>query len=218
MPRRVVCISSADGSGAEEAAGIVASRCGFRLIDEGIVLQAASAARVDPQLMRDVERRRSILLRLLEGWAATSDATAYALSGMPPVPSDEPSSDELRELIRTAIKEIAAEGDVVIVAHAASLALAGREDALRVLVTASPETRRRRYADMRSLGEKEAAKAIEESDASRAHYLKRFYGVQAELPTHYDLVINTDRLTPEQAAELVLQAVAAPLATETATV
>jgi cytidylate kinase len=213
----VVCISRVDGAGAEETARIVASRCGFLLIDEGILLQAASAARVDPQLMRDVERRRSTLLRLLEAWGATTGATAYALSGIPPVATDEPSSDELRELIRTAIEETASEGDVVIVAHAASVALAAREDVLRVLITASPEKRRRHYAEMRSLGEKEAAKAIEESDAGRAHYLKQFYGVHTELPTHYDLVINTDRLTPEQAAELILQLVAAPLATEIAT-
>lgn len=44
-------------------------------------------------------------------------------------------------------------------------------------------------------------------DAGRADYLKRFYGVGGELPTHYDLVLNTDRLDAETAAELVLLAV-----------
>ena len=46
-------------------------------------------------------------------------------------------SAELRELIRSAIEEIADAGQVVIVAHAASHALAARSDVLRVLVTAS---------------------------------------------------------------------------------
>ena len=49
-------------------------------------------------------------------------------------------SDELRNLIRMAIEETAERGNVVIVAHAASHALAGRYDVLRVLVTASAET------------------------------------------------------------------------------
>ena len=31
----------------------------------------------------------------------------------------------------------------------------------------------------------------------------RFYGENAELPTHYDLVVNTDRLSSEEAVELV---------------
>ncbi len=50
------------------------------------------------------------------------------------------------------------------------------------------------------------SKAIEESDKARADYLKRFYGIDRELPTHYDLVVNTDVLTADQAAVLVVQA------------
>ena len=41
------------------------------------------------------------------------------------------------------------------------------------------------------------------SDAARADYLERFYGVEPELPTHYDLVVNTDVLTVEQAAAAI---------------
>jgi cytidylate kinase len=45
------------------------------------------------------------------------------------------------------------------------------------------------------------------SDAARADYLKRFYKLGAEVPTIYDLVLNTDRITAEEAAGLVVQAV-----------
>jgi cytidylate kinase len=111
----------------------------------------------------------------------------------------------LRGLIQTAIEEIAAEGDAVIVAHAASVALASRRDAFRVLVTASPETRCRHLSEAGAITTQEAAKVVGAADAARADYLKRFYGVRAELPTHYDLVVNTDRLTPAHAAELVVR-------------
>ena len=40
----------------------------------------------------------------------------------------------------------------------------------------------------------------------RRDYLKRFYELDEELPTHYDLVVNTDVLTLEQAAGLVVHA------------
>jgi hypothetical protein len=36
--------------------------------------------------------------------------------------------------------------------------------------------------------------------------LKRFYNVSEELPTHYDVVINTDKLAPVDAARLNVQA------------
>jgi cytidylate kinase len=44
---------------------------------------------------------------------------------------------------------------------------------------------------------------VKDSDAARRDYLKRFYGVGDESPTHYDLVLNTDKLAVDQAAELI---------------
>lgn len=73
-----------------------------------------------------------------------------------------------------------------------------------MLVTASPETRARRIAEARGLDESEAAKVVKDEDAARADYLKRFYKLDRELPTHYDLVVNTDVLGPDRASELVV--------------
>jgi cytidylate kinase len=85
-------------------------------------------------------------------------------------------------------------------------ALGGRQDALRVLVTASPATRAGRLAEAEGLDESRAGRAIRDADAGRAAYLKRFHGVGQELPTQYDLVLNTDQLSPEQAAALISEA------------
>jgi len=49
---------------------------------------------------------------------------------------------------------------------------------------------------------------VKESDAGRRDYLKRFYKIDEELATHYDLVVNTDALSVEQAADLVSRAAA----------
>ena len=84
--------------------------------------------------------------------------------------------DELRDLIRAAIEEAAARGRVVIVSHAASHALASQPGVLRVLITASPQTRCARVAAEGDLNEKDAARAVDQSDTARADYLKRFYG------------------------------------------
>ena len=102
------------------------------------------------------------------------------------------------------IDEIATEGNAVIVAHAASMALAGTEGILRVLVAASPEERVRRLVESGEAGNVDAARLVKESDAARAEYIRRFYEVEQEAPAHYDLVVNTDVLTPEQAAEIVV--------------
>lgn len=199
-------MASQEGAGAQEAAPLVASALGFRLIDADIVTRAAVEAGVDEGTIADVEQRKSRLMRLVEGVGSSGLSAAYAVPGPEIAGPPQPASDALRGMIRAVIEDTAAKGSAVIVAHAASLALAEREDVLRVLLTAPAQTRERRLASALGVDAKEAARAVKRSDAARGDYIKRFYGVSAELPTHYDLVINTEKLSPEDAAELIIQA------------
>ena len=202
----VVCISSEDGAGAAETAALVAQALGFRLLNEEIVTRAAIEAGVEQEVVADIERRKSLVLRVLEGLGPGSMAMSYDWTPPETAGYGQPATNELRELIRSVIEDTATAGEVVIAAHAASLALATRDDVLRVHVTASTPTRRRRLADSLRLDEKQAARVIKRSDAGRADYMKRFYGIDAERPTQYDLVINTDKLTPDDAARLIVDA------------
>jgi hypothetical protein len=205
---RVVCISSEDGAAGQQAAELVAKALDFRVIDEDIVARAAVEAGVEEMVVADVERRKSALVRLIESIGTSGVGAGYVLAA-PYAPGREPASDELRGLIRSVIEETAATGGVVIVSHAASFALGGRDDVMRALITASAETRTRRLADSFDGDEGEASKALKRGDAGRADYIKRFYGVGQELPSHYDIVVNTDKLSAKDAAALIVQAVGA---------
>jgi cytidylate kinase len=208
--RNIVCISHATGSGGSEVGRLVAERLGFRYVDEDIVSQAAVKGGVDPEALADEERRKSWLARALDEFGRGASGEAWALLGpMPPVPGEGAKSEDLRALIREAIEETTAQGEAVIVAHAASHAIGGRGDALRVLVTASPAMRAARLREAEQLDESAAFRAIKDADAARADYLRRFHDVEREQPTQYDLVLNTDQLSVEQAAELVAAAASA---------
>jgi cytidylate kinase len=54
------------------------------------------------------------------------------------------------------------------------------------------------------LSDKEAARSVRQSDAARASYLKRVYDIGEESNTDYDVVINTERLTTDAAADLII--------------
>jgi cytidylate kinase len=204
---RAVCISSEDGTGALGAAMLAAEQLGLRVIDEDIVTKAAVEAGVDRDVVADVEQRRSRITRLLESLGTSGMAAGYVVPEA--VVPEQPASDGLRGLITSVIEEVAAEGGVMIVSHAASMALASRDDVLRVMLTASFETRSERLASSLGLGAGEAQKTLKRSDSNRADYIKRFYGIGEELPTHYDLVVNTDRLAPAAAAALIVSAAGA---------
>lgn len=202
---RVVSISRDVAAGGETVGRAVADALGFRYVDEEIVQTAADRLGVPVDLVADAEARRSLAGRLLEE-VLPNLGGASMLSGTAPPPVERRASDDYRTLIQQAIKETAEQGDVVILAHAASQLLAGRPGVLRVLVTASPQTLVARLAADGSLDEKGAAEIVKEGGLARADYLKRFYGISRELPTHYDLVVNTDAISPEDAAQLVLAA------------
>jgi cytidylate kinase len=119
-----------------------------------------------------------------------------------------PPAEEIRRLIDDAIVEIADRGSVVILAHAASVTLRNRPDVLRVHVVASIATRiHRLWVPNKLIAEREYARQIEESDHQRRKYLERFHGIDAEPPTLYDLVINTDSLDVDRAAAAIVAAV-----------
>ena len=207
MKTSVVCVSHATGAGGNEVGRLVAERLGFRYVDEDLVSQAALRAGVDASEIADEERRKSWLARVLDD-LAVGGGEAWAMTGLGPYGAVgvATTSDELRAYIREAIEETAGHGKAVIVAHAASHALAGRQETLRVLVTASPATRAGRVAEAEGLDETRAARTIKDADAGRADYLRRFHGVEQEVATQYDLVLNTDQLSPEQAAALISEA------------
>jgi hypothetical protein len=160
-----------------EVARGVAERLGFALVDEEIILWAAARAGIEPRTVADAERRRSFMERALATAGSNTEGAMFTAGGVDSFYTGSfgvlqgHASEELRELIRAAIEETAERGSAVIVAHAASHALASRPDVLRVLVTASSSIRQARVASEQDLTEKDAARAVDTSDAARADYL-----------------------------------------------
>jgi cytidylate kinase len=202
---RVVCISRETGAEGETVGRVVAERLGLQYVDEEVIRRAAERGGVEEDELADAEERKSRIRRVIE--LLTDAGTATGVPGVEPTAVRAEREELRRSLIRAVIEEIAAEGNAVIVAHAASMALAGTEGILRVLVTASPEERVKRLVrEEEGLSNADAARLVRESDAARADYFKHFYEVDQELPTHYDLVVNTDVLGADRAAEIVVHA------------
>ena len=207
MRTRIVTISHAWGAGGAIVGRGVADRLGFRYIDEEIIALAADKEGLDPAIVADAEQRKTFLDRIVDGLGEGPVLDAAGTGGIfVPDAIRRTTPGDVRALIIEAIQETAQRGDVVIVSHTASIPLAGRDDLLRVFVTASVETRVARIAERRDGDQHAAAKFIKQSDTARAYYFQLFYEIDLELPTHYDLVVNTDALTLEESADIVVAA------------
>jgi len=205
MESRVITIARSLGASGEEVGHLVSKELSFRYVDEEIIVRAAEKAGVSPEVIAQVEQTQPLIVRILESMARYP---VEPMAGQVVALASDPSlrSPAYEKLIEQVIRETAAEGNVVILAHGAGIHLAGTKDLLRVFVTGSPGVRSERLKHDAKLDEQPARKAIRDSDRQRREYLRRFCDVGQESPTHYDLVINTDFLTTPQAAELIVSA------------
>lgn len=201
----VVCVSHATGAGGEEIGKRVAKQLGYLYVDEQIVAGAAAQGGLEPQDIADEEHRKSFASRVLDA-LAEGGGDAWMLGASVSAAMENVRPADVRALIRETVVQTAARDKVVIVAHAASYAIEPGPAKLRVLVTGSATTRAQRVSADEKLDEAQAMRVIKDADAGRRDYLKRFYGVDRESPTDYDLVINTDVLSIEQAANIIGQA------------
>src|SRR5262245_28818934 len=187
MAYQVVCVSRTLGAKGEAVGQTVAQRLGFRYVDEHIITRAAELAQVDPRLVAAAEHRQPLLQRVLDKLAAAQELVGplTLTAGIPldvvvtpEAAGPRTTAEDARALIRAAIHEVANAGRAVIVAHAASMALAFAGGVLRVLITASPETRARRVATANGIPEDAAAATIAASDRERQGYFRQFYKIR----------------------------------------
>ena len=207
MAVRVVTIAMTTGARAEQVGRLVADQLGFRYVNDEIIDRAAEHAGVSRREVAEVERSPSLIRRIMTamGSAPLSEFGAGLLAA-----EEIDASPSYRRLIQEVIREVAAQGNVVILAHGASILLAGTPGLLRVLVTASPVTRAGRLVAESGQDERQAAREIQRADRERRGFFKRFYNLDEELPTHYDVVVNTDVLSPEAVARMIAHAAANP--------
>lgn len=201
MHFNVIAISRTLGAGGELLGESLADELGFRYVDAEILDRAAALAGVTAATVARAEGRKGLLARVVDSLTAARSGAAAA-DGAAQQGAGHPEGYE--QLIIDVIRETADMEFVVIVAHGASIPLAGRPGLLRLLVTASQEVRTTRVAADTGQTLAAAAKAVEESDRARADYLRRFFGVKDEHATHYDLVINTAALDIDSAAKVIL--------------
>ena len=224
-----ITITGLIGSGAPEIGAQVSHKLGIDLVDRMILAEAAkqigtTVEAVDwrtehPPKLGD--RVAGFVRNVLERSAlAGGGADPYFGGGwdallvreyrdLPPegLPPDEPLSDQnLLRVTTKVIQDIAASGNVVIAGRGANIILRDQPGVLHVgLVSALPE-RIKRITERESLTHPEAERYVHENDKARTDSFRRFFKVLPQDAQHYHLVLNTDWLEIEPAADIVIEA------------
>jgi len=107
----------------------------------------------------------------------------------------------LKALIGT-VRALGVKGHCVIVGRGSTLILT--ENVLHVRLVAAMPDRVRAVAERRHLSPRDAEAWITKSDAERAQFVKKAFGLDLGDPHHYDLVLNTSRLPVADCAAIII--------------
>ena len=110
-------------------------------------------------------------------------------------------------LIELMILEYALKGNVIIYGRGGQDLLDGIESVFRVRIIAPFEERVERWAEREWIDPDWARILVRKSDQQRAGFIKYYFDRDWNDPLHYDLTINTTRLSEEKAVQLICDGV-----------
>lgn len=179
----VITISRQMGSLGCDVADEIARCLNYRLVWREVINEAASRAGVPEMALATIDE--------------------LDLLGIRPSPEDRKA---YHNAVREIMRELAAEGNVVIVGRAGQVILRGVEGTFHVKLFAPLDLRVERIAARHNLSPEAARKQVENSDKARTRYLRQYYHASWDDPNLYDLLINTARMSSITAAEIVCRA------------
>jgi cytidylate kinase len=200
----LVTITRQYGSGGSEIARRVAQRLSWTLIDNEFVDQVARLAGLSTDEVARREERAPGLLERLARTLAVASPEMFITTGEHPLPAVDAQEETLVRTTERVIEEAAAEGRVILVGRGAQAVLATRPNALHVYVIASKPFRKKVAVERLGVDAATVDKVLDETDEHRDQYVKTHYGRDRSDLTAYAMVLNSERLGFDGAAELIV--------------
>jgi cytidylate kinase len=179
----VISISREPGALGEEIAARLAGKLGFLLVDTQYLAR----------LWREMD--------LGEAGLKPSDKAVP-----PEKPEPDTETDAFLRLLPDLIAHLADEHDLVAIGQGAQGLLHGRSGTLHVRVVAPRAVRVRRVQAAERLSAGEARRRIRTLEIQCARRLRLLYHLNWHDPSLYDLTLQTDRLSIDQAVNLIMAA------------
>jgi len=211
----VITIRGNLGSGAPEIGKLVAGKFHFDYVDREIIDKVAELLQGKKH---DIEMKEmpsgSLSSRIGEALRRAYPTTRKV--GLLPrweyedvsLPTWEKPLDDAHYFagLQSVIRDLAQSSSIVIRGRGSQFILKDYPGTLRVLIVAPLQMRVKRVAESAKSDERTAKKEIENYDSSRREFIKKYFHAALENPLDFDLVINTELVTFEDAAVIIANA------------
>ncbi len=197
MKNYIVTIARQYGSGGREVGQKLAELTGYKFYDKEMITLAAQKSGLSSDALQHVDEKaaNSLLYTLALG----SSMYNHGIDRV-----NLPINDKLFVVQSEIIKELASSGEgAIIVGRCADYVLAGRDNLVRVYISADFDKRVSKVMERHSLTQNQARDLIVKTDKRRANYYSYYTGEKWGKADKYDLVISTDRVGIEGAAKMI---------------
>ena len=196
----IITINREYGSGGRIIGQKLSEKLGIPYYDDEIIRRASEHSAVGEQYFRMNDERpgNHILQRIIGGIKNANNK--------PSIGDDIVSPDNLFRFESEVIRELAANEACILIGRCSDFVLssAGDEDFISIFVYADLSTKVDRVMDVDGVDAKEALRRVQRNNRIRKEYYKYYTGEEWDDMTHYDLPLNTSKITLDQGVELIL--------------
>ena len=200
----VITINRELGSGGRTVGRLVAERLGVPFYDKALIRALEEKYELTTEEIERLKSRKrswwADFKRVMVVGEDAANLTNYHVGSE----ADLLTTEALFKAEKEILMGIAEEESCVIAGRSAFFVLNGHPNRLSVLIQASMESRIERVMKKQNLSWKDAMKVINKVDKMREEYVKNYAQTSRYDTRNYDLVINMDGKTEEQAANLIL--------------
>ncbi len=198
---RVITVGRQFGSGGRDVGQKIAAALNIPYYDKELVEKAAEKSNMSSEAVKEIDERatNSLLYSIVTG--------GFGMKGLnTPLFYEMPMNDKFFIAQSEVIKELAREGDCVVVGRCADYVLENEKnvDVFSLFVYAPLEFRTMRVARDLKLTENRAKEHIQKTDKQRRTYYDYYTSRSWGNMTNYDLCINTGKIGIDNAAELII--------------
>jgi cytidylate kinase len=198
----VITISRELGSKGSHIADLLCENLGYCRVDKALLSQAAAEAGVDVKAVLAKERAVTSQPRLISDQMTSLYGRAPSAFGRKGGLDDQTYA----RIVKETMERFAQEGNAVIVGRGGQMVLRDWPTALHVHLYAPLEVRMQRLRERLNISELEAKRRLSTSDEQKRLYIRNAHkNANWRDPKHYHLMINTGYITPETAAEMIIQ-------------
>jgi cytidylate kinase len=197
----VITISRELGSNARQVIDLLCERLGYCRVDKALLTHIAEEAGIDVRAVLAKERDVASKPHLISDQMTSlygRQPTAFGREG-------EIDDQTYAQVVRETMERFASQGDAIIVGRGGQVILRDWPGALHVHIYAPPEVRAQRLAERHSITKLDAQRRIQRSDERKRAYIRNMHrNANWKDLKYYDLAINSEHLTPEAMADVIL--------------